>query len=345
MNRVSLLLTLNLMVLVAAGCQTGETVSKPAEVVELLNVSHDPTRELWKEINQAFIPVYKKETGRTLVIKQSHGASGSQARAVVEGLDADVATLSIWSDTDSLRKQGLLKEQWEEALPNRSLPYTSSVVFVVRKGNPKGIKDWPDLFKSNVVVVTPNPKTSGNGRLSFLAAWGSIVLSGGTEDDARKLVTKLYRNVPTLDTGARGSTATFAMKGIGDVHLTLENEAHLEIEESKGELELVYPPLSILHEPHVAVVDKVVDRRGTREVAEAYLKFLYTPEGQEIIAKNYFRPTNPEVLARHSGKFPTIKLFTITDIVSNWDEAQGKFFAEGSIFDGIYRPVDTPIKE
>lgn len=345
MNRVVLLTTLNLLALVAAGCQSGATVSKPAEVVELLNVSYDPTRELWKEINEAFAPVYERETGRMLAIKQSHGASGSQARAVIDGLDADVATLSIWSDTDALRKQGLLKEKWEEAFPNRSLPYTSSVVFVVRKGNPKAIKDWPDLARHEVVVVTPNPKTSGNGRLSFLAAWGSVVLSGGTEDKAREFVTKLYRNVPTLDTGARGSTATFALKGIGDVHLTLENEAHLEIEESKGELELVYPPQSILHEPHVAVVDKVVDHRGTRAVAEAYLKFLYTPEGQEIIARNYFRPTNPEVLARHSDRFPPIKLFTITDLVSNWDEAQGKFFAEGSIFDGIYRPIDSPNKE
>jgi len=345
MNRVFSLTALLLIALTGAGCQSRTNANQSGEAFELLNVSYDPTRELWKDLNRAFIPKYEQETGNTLTIKQSHGASGSQARSIVDGLEADVATLSIWSDTDALRKQGLLKDWWEEGLPNRSLPYTSTVVFVVRKGNPKGIKDWSDLSKPNVVVVTPNPKTSGNGKLSFLAAWGSVVLGGGTEEQAREFVTKLYRRVPVLDTGARGSTATFAMKGIGDVHLTMESEAHLEVQESKGELEVVYPPLSILHEPHIAIVDQVVDRKQTRKVAEAYLNFLYTPEGQEIIGKHYYRPTDEKVAARYASQFQSIKLFAITELVSSWDEAQGKFFAEGSIFDGIYRPIDSPNKE
>ena len=345
MNRVFSISVLLLIALTGAGCQSRTNANQSGEAFELLNVSYDPTRELWKDLNRAFIPKYEQATGNTLTIKQSHGASGSQARSIVDGLEADVATLSIWSDTDALRKQGLLKDRWEEGLPNRSLPYTSTVVFVVRKGNPKGIKDWSDLSKLNVVVVTPNPKTSGNGKLSFLAAWGSVVLGGGTEEQAREFVTKLYRNVPVLDTGARGSTATFAMKGIGDVHLTMESEAYLEVQESKGELEVVYPPLSILHEPHIAIVDQVVDRKQTRQVAEAYLNFLYTPEGQEIIGKHYYRPTDEKVAAKYASQFQSIKLFPITDLVANWDEAQGKFFAEGSIFDGIYRPADTPNKE
>ncbi len=334
-----------LCAMAVTGCGSGAGGGQAAETVELLNASYDPTRELWKGLNETFISHYHKETGKTVAIKQSHGASASQARAIIDGLEADVATLSIWSDTDALRKQGLLKDQWEEGLPNRSLPYTSTVVFVVRKGNPKAIKAWSDLSKADVVVVTPNPKTSGNGRLSFLAAWGSVVLTGGTEKQAREFVTKLYRNVPVLDTGARGSTATFAMKGIGDVHLTMESEAHLEVQESKGELEVVYPPLSILHEPHVTLVDKVVDRKKTRSVAEAYLKFLYTPVGQEIIAKNYYRPTDGKVAAKYASQFPQIRLFAITELVSNWDEAQGKFFAEGSIFDGIYKPADSSNRE
>ena len=304
--------------------------------VTLLNVSYDPTRELWKDLNEAFIPVYEKENGQVLKIDQSHGGSGSQARAIIDGLEADVATLSIWTDTDALRKQGLLKEKWEETFENRSLPYTSTVVFVVRKGNPKGIKDWSDVVKKGVSVITPNPKTSGNGRLSFLGAWGSVVLNGGSEADAVEFIKKLYGNAPNLDTGARGATVTFAQKGIGDVHLTMESEAYLEVQEAKGDLELVYPTQSILHEPHVAVVDKVVDKKGTRAAAEAYLKFLYTKEGQEIIAKHYFRPTDAEVAAKVAGQFQEIKLFPITRIVTDWDEAQAKFFADGGIFDQIY---------
>ena len=304
--------------------------------VTLLNVSYDPTRELWKDLNEAFIPVYEKENGQVLKIDQSHGGSGSQARAIIDGLEADVATLSIWTDTDALRKQGLLKEKWEETFENRSLPYTSTVVFVVRKGNPKGIKDWSDVVKKGVSVITPNPKTSGNGRLSFLGAWGSVVLNGGSEADAVEFIKKLYGNAPNLDTGARGATVTFAQKGIGDVHLTMESEAYLEVQEAKGDLELVYPTQSILHEPHVAVVDKVVDKKGTRAAAEAYLKFLYTKEGQEIIAKHYFRPTDAEVAKKVEGQFQPIKLFLITDLVPSWDEAQAKFFADGGVFDQVY---------
>ena len=313
---------------------SGETAT-PSEIT-LLNVSYDPTRELWKEINAAFVPRYQKDTGIALTIKQSHGSSGSQARAIIDGLEADVATLSIWSDTNSLQKQGLLKDQWEESFPNRSLPYTSTVVFVTRKGNPLGLKDWPDLIKGKVEIITPSPRTSGNGKLSFLAAWGSVIAAGGSNEDAQQFVKELYRRVPVLDAGARGATTTFAQKGVGDVHLALENEALLEVRESVGELQIVYPPQSILHEPHVALVDRIVDKRDTRTAAVAYLRFLYTQVGQEIIAKNFFRPTDPEVLRKFEAQFPKLRMFTITDFVSNWDEAQAKFFADGALFDQLY---------
>lgn len=313
---------------------------KPA--IELLNVSYDPTRELWKEINRGFILQHEQETGVAVSIKQSHGGSGSQARAVIDGLGADVVTLALWSDTDALRKKGLIKANWEEQFPHKSLPYSSTIVFVVRKGNPKGVRDWSDLIKPSVVVVTPNPKTSGNGKLSFLAAWGSVTLRGGSEDEARKFVGELYRHTPVLDTGARGSTSTFAQKGIGDVHLTWENEAHLEVREARGELELVYPPRSIKAEPHVAVVDENVDRKGTRKAAEAYLNFLYTDAAQEIIARHFYRPTNAGILKQHAADFPTIELFPITAVAADWDAAQTKFFSEGGIFDGIYQPVALP---
>lgn len=316
-----------------------------ARKVELLNVSYDPTRELWRDLNAAFAADYLQQHQVEVSIKQSHGGSASQARSIIDGLEADVATLSLWPDTDALRKQGLLKEGWEEHLPNRSLPYTSTVVFLVRKGNPKGVKDWADLVKPGISVITPNPKTSGNGRLSLLAAWGSVTLNGGSEDEARELIRKLYRNVAVLDTGARGATTTFSMKGIGDVFLTMESEAQMTLVESPGKFEIVYPSLSILHEPHLAVVDSVVDKKGTRQVAEDYLKFLYTPEGQEIIAKHFFRPVDPEVLARHRALFPEMKMFSITDVAANWDEAQGRFFAENGIFDAIYRPVTYENRE
>jgi sulfate/thiosulfate-binding protein len=306
--------------------------------VELLNVSYDPTRELWRDVNEKFIPQYEQKTGQKLVIRQSHASSGSQARAVIDGLEADVVTLALWSDTDALRKKGLIKDGWEERLPNRSLAYYSTIVFVVRKGNPKGIKDWPDLVKPGVEVITPNPKTSGNGRLSFLAAWGAVRRRGGSEEEARRFVTELYQHTPVLDNGARGSTTTFAQKKIGDVHLTWENEAHLEVAETPGELEIVYPPLSIRAEPFVAVVDANVDRKGTRAAAEAYLQFLYTEEAQHILAKHYYRPINESVRKQYTAQLPDVELFPITAIAADWEEAQKKFFANGAIFDNIYQP-------
>jgi sulfate transport system substrate-binding protein len=323
-----------LSVAVATGCN-GEA-GAPSQ--ELLNVSYDPTRELWKEVNQAFVAHRERDTGEKLAIHQSHGASGSQARAVIDGQDADVVTLALWPDTDAIRRKGLIADGWEKRLPNNSLPYYSTIVFVVRKGNPKGIKDWADLVKGDVQIITPNPKTSGNGRLSFLAAWGSVLHRGGSEEQAREFVAELCKRMPVLDTGARGSTTTFAQKGIGDVHLTWENEAHLEIRESKGELELVYPSVSFRAEPHVAVVDAVVDRKGTRAAAEAYLKFLFTDEGQEIIARHFYRPSNETILRRHAERFPQITFVPLSRLAKDWDDAQQKFFAEGGIFDQIYSP-------
>jgi sulfate transport system substrate-binding protein len=321
----------------SAGADSGRLAT-----IELLNVSNDSTRELWKDVNRAFVATYEAEQGGKVTIKQSHGGSSSQARAVIDGLDADVVALGLWPDTDQLRKAGLIAEGWEDRLPNRSLPYTSTIVFVVRRGNPKQIRDWPDLVMPGVEVITPNPKTSGNGRLSFLGAWGHVVLSGGTETEAREFVRRLYRNVPVLDTGARGSTLTFAQKGIGDVHLTWENEARLEVDEAKGGLEIVFPPRSILADPPVALVDANVDRKGTRAAAEAYLRFLYTPQGQAILAKHYYRPSDPEVFAQHRDRFPEILLFPVTALVSSWDEAQVKFFGDGGVFDGIYQSMPAP---
>ena len=326
----------------AAGCGSGspsnaaESAGHGSESVELLNVSYDPTRELWKDLNRAFSAVAVEQTGKSVTIKQSHGASGSQARSVIDGLEADVVSLALWSDTDQIRKQSLINDNWVTAFPNRSLAYTSTIVFVVRKGNPKQIHEWSDLTRSGIEVITPNPKTSGNGKLAFLAAWGSVRLGGGTDSDARNFVTQLYRQVPVLDTGARGATSTFAQKGIGDVHLTWENEAHLEITESGGELELIYPSLSILAEPHIALVDQNVDRRGTREMARKYIEFLYTSDGQAIIARHFYRPTDPVVLKKNRASFPDLKLFPITDIAKDWDDAQAKFFADGGEFDQIY---------
>lgn len=310
--------------------------SRASHAAELLNVSYDPTRELWRQINGAFIPAYQKQSGTQLTIKQSHGGSSSQARAVIDGLDADVVTLAMEPDTDAIRKAGLISAGWQSRLPNNSLPYVSTIVFVVRQSNPKGIKDWADIIKPGIEIVTPNPKTSGNGKLSFLAAWGSVTQAGGSEEDARAFVTKLYKQAPVLDSGARGSTTTFALKHIGDVHLTWENEAHLEVEESKGELEIIFPSSSILAEPQVTWVDANVGRHGTREVAEAYLKFLYTPEGQDIIAKNFYRPTNPDALKKHQEKFPSIRLFPIGALAKTWADAADKYFADGKVFDTIY---------
>lgn len=326
------------LALVGLGAFTdpGRPAQGAEKSVELLNASYDPTRELWKALNARFISEYQQKAGVKLSIKQSHGGSSSQARSVVEGLKADVVTLAIWTDTDAIRKAGLIKPDWSQRLPNGSLPYFSTIVFVVRAGNPKRIKDWPDLIKPGVEVVTPNPKTSGNGKLSFLSAWGSVIQRGGNNASALKYVSELYQHVPVLDTGARGATITFSQKEIGDVHLTWENEAHLEVAEAKGALEIVYPSTSIRAEPRVAVVDAVVDRKGTRQVAEDYLRWLYTPEAQEIIAQNYYRPSRPETLQAYAKTFPSIRLFSIKDIARDWEDADQRFFAAGGVFDSIY---------
>ena len=322
----------------AAWVLSSGVIRDNAAQMELLHVACDPTRELWRELNAQFVRQQRAQTGHRLNIRMSHGGSASQARAVIDGLAADVLSLALWSDTEAVRKAGLLADDWENALPNRSLPYVSSIVFVVRRGNPHHIRDWPDLARPEVQVITPSPKTSGNGKWSFLAIWGSVVWRGGSEQQARDLVRGVYRQVPILDTAARGATMTFASKGIGDVHLTWENEAHLEVQEAKGALEIVYPPLSVLAEPHVALVDRNVDSKGTRAVAEAYLRFLYTEPAQEIIARHFHRPTNPAVLARHRDLFPEMDLRQATTLVPSgkWDEVQKRFFAEGGIFDQIY---------
>ncbi len=325
--------TLVIVALALAGCR------RPNEnEIELLHASYDPTRELWQDLNKVFAAHYLEQTGKEVVIKQSHGGSGSQARAVIDGLPADVVSLALWSDTDAIRRKGLIANDWEGRLPHRALPYYSTIVFVVRKGNPKAIHDWPDLVQDKVGVITPNPKTSGNGKLSLLAAWGAVRRRGGSDHDAEAFVRKLYQNVLVLDTGARGATVTFAQRGLGDVHLTWENEAHLEVLEAKGALEVVYPPASIKAEPQVAWVDANVDRKGTREVAEAYLRFVYTVPAQEIIAKHYYRPINPDVLRQHRDQFPEIDLFPVTSFVRDWDEAQQKFFTDKGVFDLIYTP-------
>ena len=320
----------------AAAC--GTATAADSGPISLLNVSYDPTRELYREINDAFAKRYRAEHGRPVAIKQSHAASGSQARAVIDGLDADVVTLAVWPDVEAVAKSGLLRPDWQNRFDNHSVPYHSVVVFVVRKGNPKGIRDWPDLVKDDVSIITPNPKTSGNGKYSFLAAWGSILTTGGSEDDARRFVTDIYKRTPVLDTGARAATATFSQKGIGDVHLTFENEAHLEVDESGGDLEIIYPSRSIRVDPPVAVVDKNVDRRGTRHAAEAYIGFLYSPEGRAIIAKHHCRPWGQQPPAPGAAAaWPAIETFTI-DAVGGWPTAAKKFFGEGGVFDAIYRP-------
>ncbi len=340
-----LLWLLVLGAMLVAGCDSvqgkpgsGSSSGAPgaAKQVELLNVSYDPTRELYQEINAAFAADYLKAKGIEVKIEQSHGGSSTQARNVIEGQDADVVTLALPTDTEAIEQKGLINPGWEDEFPNGSLPYSSTIVFVVRKGNPKNIKDWPDLIREGVEVITPNPKTSGNGKLSFLAAWGSVVVPGGSEDEAKKFVTELYKHVPVLDSGGRAATTTFAQKGIGDVHLTWENEAFFELAENKGELEIVAPSLSIRAEPRVAVVDANVDRKGTRTVAEDYLKFLYTDKAQEIIAGFHYRPNNAEILNAHSDEFAKVKLFAIKSIAKNWDDANRLFFADGAIFDAVY---------
>lgn len=311
-----------------------------AAEVSLLNVSYDPTRELYQEFNKAFAKDWKAKTGEDLKIKASHGGSGKQARAVIDGLDADVVTLALAYDIDAIAEKGLLAKDWQKRLPHNSAPYTSTIVFVVRKGNPKGIKDWNDLVKPGVSVITPNPKTSGGARWNHLAAWGyALKQPNGNEASATEFLRKLYKNVPVLDSGARGATTTFVERGIGDVLIAWENEAILAIKElGPDKVEVVAPSVSILAEPPVAVVDKVVDRKGTRKEAEAYVKYLYTNEGQEIAAQNYYRPTDAAVAKKYAAQFPKVKLFTIDEVAGGWTKAQKDHFSDGGLFDKIYQP-------
>src|SRR5262245_18572373 len=297
--------------------------------VSLLNVSYDPTRELYQDFNAAFVKYWEKEAKQKVAIKQSHGGAAKQARAVIDGLDADVVTLALAYDIDEIaEKAKLLPADWQKRLPNNSSPYTSTIVFLVRKGNPKGIKDWSDLIKPGTSVITPNPKTSGGARWNYLAAWEYAKRqAGGNDAKAREFVTQLFKNVPVLDSGARGATTTFVQRGIGDVLLARENEAYLAAGESKGQVESVVPSLRILAEPPVAVVDKVVDKKGTRAAAEAYLQFLYTPEAQEIAAKHHYRPRDQKVAAKYAGTFAAVKLFTIDEAFGGWQAAQKTHFA------------------
>lgn len=312
---------------------------------QLLNVSYDPTRELFQDLNRLFIAQYAKQTGKNLTIQQSHGGSSRQAQAVIDGLPADVVTFALRSDVEALHKRGLIADGWAQRLPDNSEPYTSTIVFVVRKGNPRNIKDWPDLIRPGVSVITPNPKTSGNGKLSVLAAWGSVIYRGGTETQALQYLKQLYQHVPVLDTGARDATNTFTQEKIGDVHLTWENEALLETEEYRGDVEIVYPPLSIRAEPSVAWVDANVSRRKTEAYAKAYLEFLYTDQAQEIIAQHGYRPIDSEVLKRYASRLPPIDLFPVTILAKDWDDAQQKFFAEAGIFDAIHPGQANPAQE
>jgi sulfate/thiosulfate-binding protein len=305
----------------------------------LLNVSYDPTRELFQQYNAAFAKHWKEQTGQNVTVKQSHGGSGKQARSVIDGLDADVVTLALAYDVDAIHeKAGLLPKDWQKRLPSNSAPYTSTITFVVRKGNPKGIKDWEDLVRPGLKVITPNPKTSGGARWNYLAAWGwGLKKFGGDEAKVKDYITKLYKNVPVLDSGARGSTTTFGQRGIGDVLIAWENEAFLLVKElGKDKFEIVSPSVSILAEPTVAVVDRVAGKKGNAAVAEAYLKYLYSDEGQEIIAKNYYRPRNPAVAKKYAALFPTIKLFTIDEVFGGWQKAQKTHFEDNGIYDQIY---------
>jgi sulfate transport system substrate-binding protein len=306
--------------------------------VTLLNVSYDPTRELYADFNKAFSIAYQKETGKSVEIKQSHGGSGSQARAVIDGLQADVVTLALAYDIDAIAAKGLITADWQERLPLNASPYTSTIVFLVRKGNPRGIRDWDDLVKPGVSIITPNPKTSGGARWNYLAAWGYALKRYGSADKARQFVSELYKNVPVLDTGARGSTVSFVERGVGDVLLAWENEAFLAQREfGKDRFEIVSPSLSILAEPPLAVVDAVTDRKGTRAVAEAYLRYWYSKEGQEIAARNSYRPRDPEIASEYVNSFAKVELFTIDEVFGGWAKAQKEHFAEGGVFDQIYK--------
>jgi sulfate transport system substrate-binding protein len=311
-----------------------------AKELAILNVSYDPTRELYQEYDEVFAKYWKNKTGDIVAINQSHGGSGKQARSVIDGLDADVVTLALAYDIDAISsKAKLLPSNWQKRLPSGSTPYTSTIVFLVKKNNPKKIKDWDDLVKHGISVITPNPKTSGGARWNFLAAWGYALKKYGSEAKAKEFVSKLYGNVPVLDTGARGATLSFVQRELGDVLLAWENEAYLVLDEfGKDKFEIVAPSVSILAEPPVAVVDSVVDKKGTRQVSEEYLKYLYSKEAQEIIVKHHFRPRDAEIFKKYETLYPKIKLFSIDEIFGGWNKAQPKFFEDGGIFDDIYKP-------
>ncbi|MFT3857199.1 MAG: sulfate ABC transporter substrate-binding protein [Aquabacterium sp.] len=333
--------TLNVLAAAALTVVVSVTALAPvvaqAKDITLLNVSYDPTRELYQEYNAAFAKYWKAKTGDDVTVKASHGGSGKQARSVIDGLEADVVTLALAYDIDAIAEKGLLKTDWQKSFKGNSSPYTSTIVFLVRKGNPKQIRNWGDLIKPGVAVITPNPKTSGGARWNYLAAWGYELKRTKSEDQAKAFVGKLYEHVPVLDSGARGSTITFAERGQGDVLLAWENEAHLSLKEFGAEkFDIVYPPVSIYAEPPVALVDKVVDKKGTREVAKAYLEYLYTPEGQEIAARNYYRPTDAKVAAKYAKQFPKIELLKLDDVFGGWTKAQKTHFADGGVFDQIY---------
>lgn len=314
------------------------TSSVLADNITLLNVSYDPTREFYREFNRSFSEQWKQATGDTVTVRQSHGGSGSQARSVIDGLDADVVTLALAYDVDALRQHAdLIPENWQSRLDRNSSPYTSTIVLLVRKGNPKNIQDWGDLVRNDVEVITPNPKTSGGARWNYLAAWGyALRQNGGDEDKAFEFVSKLFANVPVLDPGARGATNTFVQRGLGDVFIAWENEAYLSVEQlGKGQFEIVVPSISILAEPPVTVVDKNIDRKGTREVAEAYLQHLYSDEAQRLAAKHYYRPSDPKIAPEFADKFVDVELFTIDDIFGGWEQAQSTHFNDGGKFDSI----------
>jgi len=326
----------SLVAITALGMAAGATWAKD---ITLLNVSYDPTRELYQDYNAAFAKYWKAKTGDTVTVKQSHGGSGKQARSVIDGIDSDVVTLALAYDIDEIAERAkLLPTDWQKRLKHNSAPYTSTYIFLVRKGNPKGIKDWSDLVKPGVSVITANPKTSGGARWGYLAAYGyALKQPGGNDAKAKEFITKLFQQVPVLDSGARGSTVTFAERGQGDVLLAWENEAYLSLKEfGADKFDIVYPPISILAEPPVSVVDKVVDKRGTRDVATAYLEYLYSPEGQDIAARNFYRPIDPTVAAKYAKNFPPVKLFTIDEVFGGWTKAQKTHFADGGVFDQIY---------
>jgi len=319
----------------AAGISTARADSN-----SLLNVSYDPTRELYEAYNKAFVQHYKEKTGEDVKVKQSHGGSGKQARAIIDGLEADVATLALQPDLDALVKNGeLIPADWQKRLPNNSAPYTSTIVFLVKKGNPKGIKDWSDLVKDGVGVIIPNPKTSGGARWAYLAAYGSVLKStNGDEAKAKEYITKFLKNVPVLDSGARGATISFARRGLGDVLVGWENDSYLALKEfGEDKFDIVYPPISILAEPPVTIVDKNVDKHGTRKVAEEYLNYLYSPAAQEIAAQNFYRPRNEEVAKKYAEKFKQIPLFTVDELFGGWSKAQATHFADGGVFDQVYQ--------